>query len=39
MMYDSGQSTNTSTASGDGLLTVPIIEKLCEFWSIILAGT
>ena len=28
MMYDCGQSTNTSTASGDGLLTVPIIEKL-----------
>ena len=37
MTYDYERPTNTT--GNDKLLVVPIIEKLCKFWSIILAGT
>ena len=37
ILYDREQPTNTT--GDDELLTIPIIKKLCNFCSIILAGT
>ena len=36
--YDCEQPTNT-TGDDVVMILVPIIEKLCKFWSVILAGT